>query len=352
MKKIISFILALVMTVALFGCSAKTEVPAAPVAEAPADNSADSLADFEPQKITVFHNSAEANPEPKALAWFAEELEKRTNGKLTCELYFDGLLGSENETMEQMEEGTVHVTFFGWGADGKYCPEYNVYAVPYLFDSRELVESIGATWVGQAITDALAEHNIKAFGYVYKGNRQLTCNRYVQTPEDLKGLKLRIGDNAVYAKVFTALGCMPTVIAASESYMCLQTGVTDAQENAVITNNNRAFYEVQDYTILTNHFVDFSRFCVNKAWFDALPQELQDIVYQLGLETCEKGTKYMEDNEEKAIQNQKDHGMEFVAVDSMPFKEAAMSVLPDIAVDWADGVYEEVCNVTGLSPIA
>lgn len=309
------------------------------------------LPEIKPQTIVVFHNSAEKNPEPKALAWFAEELEKRTNGAIKCELYFNGLLGSEVETMEQMEDGTVHVTFFGWGGEEKYCPQYAVYSVPYLFDSRELVEKMGDTWVGEKIKEAYLEHNIRAFGYIYKGNRQLTCNRYVQVPEDLKGLKLRIGDNAIYAKVFTALGCLPTVIAASESYMCLQTGVTDAQENAVITNNNRAFYEVQKYTILTNHFVDFSRFCVNNEWFESLPVEYQDLITELGLEACAIGTSYMEENEAVAIQNQKDHGMEFVEVDSAPFKEVAMTCLPDIATVWADGVYEEVCAVTGLTPI-
>ena len=89
---------------------------------------------------------------------------------------------------------------------------------------------------------------------------------------------------------------------------------------------------------------------MNKKWFDSLPQEYQDLVTELALETCARGTAYMEENEAKARANQEANGMEFVEIDSAPFKEAAMAVLPDIAVDWADGVYEEVCKVAGLTP--
>ena len=308
-----------------------------------------SLSDFKPQKIVISHNSASSNPEPTALAWFAEELEKRTDGNITCETFFDSVLGSETETMDQMTEGTIQISIFGTSLMYKYAPEYAVFSVPYLFGDLEHIKACWEGPIGQAICEKLADNNIMVAGYAYKGNRQLTCNRYVQTPDDLKGMKIRMAENPTFIKVWEALGTLPTVISANESYTSLQNGVVEAQENPIITNNNRCFYEVQDYTILTNHYVDFSRVAICKSWFDALPQEYQDIVLELAEEAGEMSTRTVNDNEAAARANQEEHGMEFVEVDETPFREVAMSVLPEIAANWADGVYEQAMKDAGLS---
>lgn len=305
--------------------------------------------DFKPQKIVVCHNSASSNPEPTALAWFAEELEKRTDGNITCETFFDSVLGSETETMDQMTEGTVQVSIFGTSLMDKYAPEYAVFSVPYLFNDLESIKTCWDGPIGAAVVEKLANNNISVAGFAYKGNRQLTCNRYVQTPEDMNGMKIRMAENPTFIRVWEALGTLPTVISANESYTALQNGIVEAQENAIITNNNRCFYEVQDYTILTNHYCDFSRVAICKSWLDSLPQEYRDIVLQLAEETGEMSTKIVNDNEAAARANQEKNGMEFVEVDETPFREVAMSVLPNIAQDWADGVYEQALKDAGLS---
>lgn len=314
----------------------------------PQPNSSSLVNDFKPQTIVIAHNSASSNPEPTALAWFAKELETRTNGNIKCETFFDSVLGSETEAMDQMTEGTIQISIFGTSLMDKYAPEYAVFSVPYLFNDLEHIKACWDGPIGQAIVEKLADNNIVVAGYAYKGNRELTCNRYIQKPEDMAGMKIRMAENPTFIKVWEALGTLPTVISANESYTALQNGIVEAQENAIITNNNRSFYEVQDYTILTNHYVDFSRVAICKSWLESLPQEYQDIVLELAEEAGEMSTQIVNDNEGAARANQEANGMEFVEVDETPFREVAMSVLPDIAANWADGVYEQAMKDAGL----
>ena len=345
MKKRILAIVCCAVMLLLAGCGSKTTEP-----EQGQENgeNTNTVENFKPQKIVISHNSASSNPEPTALAWFAEELEKRTDGNITCETFFDGVLGSETETMDQMTEGTIQISIFGTSLMDKYAPEYAVFSVPYLFGDLDHIKACWDGPIGEAIYEKLAENNIMVTGYVYKGNRQLTCNRAVQTPDDLKGMKIRMAENPTFITVWKALCTLPTVIPASESYTALQNHVVEAQENPIITNNNRCFYEVQDYTILTNHYVDFSRVAICKSWFESLPQEYQDIILELAQETGEMSTKIVNDNEAAARANQEEHGMEFLTVDEKPFREVAMSVLPEIAENWADGVYEQAMKDAGL----
>ena len=187
MKKRILAIVCCAVMLLLAGCGSKTTEP-----EQGQENgeNTNTVENFKPQKIVISHNSASSNPEPTALAWFAEELEKRTDGNITCETFFDGVLGSETETMDQMTEGTIQISIFGTSLMDKYAPEYAVFSVPYLFGDLDHIKACWDGPIGEAIYEKLAENNIMVTGYVYKGNRQLTCNRAVQTPDDLKGMKI------------------------------------------------------------------------------------------------------------------------------------------------------------------
>ena len=225
-----------------------------------------------------YHNSqTPKHPRTKSMFLFKDIVEQASNGRIKVEIYHSGVLGKEAEILDMVKLGTLQ------GCRGGLFERANkkflLYTLPFLFEDAEQVLKVLRSPFGEQINrDALKNgFHIPATG-VAGGFRNITSNvKAVNTPGDLKGLKMRTPPIDMTIKTFKAIGASPQQVAYTETYMALKTGVVDAQENPFSNTVDMKFYEVQKYLSVVNWQLHPDPFYVNPAWYKGLPDDLKAV---------------------------------------------------------------------------
>ncbi len=243
----------------------------------------------------------------------AEEFAKRANAKLgekaKVVVYGSSQLGGDSELLKKLKLGTVDLalpsTVMSSVAD-----IFGIFEMPYLVKNRCHMKKIGESIFWSRIAPSVEEKGYKIIGLWENGFRHMTNNvRPIVTPEDLKGVKLRIPEGEWRMKMFKAYGANPTPMALSEVFVALQTGVVDGQENPFPQIYSQKFHEVQKYLSLTGHVYTPAYVTTGKVRWSKLPEdvrkilettarEMQDFVY----ETAEKMDQELLDKMKGSVQ--------------------------------------------------
>jgi tripartite ATP-independent transporter DctP family solute receptor len=196
-------------------------------------------------------------PHHKGAVTAAAEIEKRTNGRYKIQLFPSATLGRESDLNQGLTLGTVDMIISAASFQAQVARRIGVAYFPFIFRDYDHVQKYGKSDVYGAFADDYqrASGN-RIVAITYAAERQVTSNRPILKPEDMKGLKIRVPDAAAYMAFPKALGANPTPIALAEVYLALQSGVVDAQENAFNTIWARKFHEVQKHISLTGHVID------------------------------------------------------------------------------------------------
>ncbi|HOO90542.1 MAG TPA: TRAP transporter substrate-binding protein [Syntrophales bacterium] len=223
------------------------------------------------------NTQSDMHPRSKSMVFFKNTLEKASNGRISVELYFSGVLGKESEVLEMVKLGTVQGC--RGGLFERANKKYLLYTLPFLFEDADKVVSVMRSDLGKKINKGAMENGfyIPATG-VAGGMRNITnSKRPIATVADLKGLKMRTPPIDVTIRTFKALGANPQQVAYTETYMALKTGVVDGQENPFSNAVDMKFYEAQKYLSVVNWQVHPDPFYVNPAWYNSLPDDLKAI---------------------------------------------------------------------------
>lgn len=294
--------------------------------------------------IATFHPRT-GTADVEGLYHFKELVEERSKGEIKVNVFYGGTLGGERELVEQLKLGTVHLVLGGWGTRGAYVKNIIPWGVPYLFSSKEQINATIEGRIGKEVKKAFLKQGIVWTGLYFRGNRQLTTNRDVKTPADLKGVKIRLPENPDWLVVWKAFGTLPVPIPSPEIFSSLQTGVVEAQENPVSSNYNRSLWEIQRYTVMTNHIIDIQSYLLSKKFLDGLDGEKRRLILAAAVDTLEWCTKFAADMEEELIKEMEEHGMEFLYPDLKAFQEVALSTIDYFQKIWEPWVYEETMKV-------
>ncbi len=286
------------------------------------------------------------SPETQGLIYLGEILEERSNGRIKGETFYGGTLGSEMEIVEQTQSGAIHAAVAAWATWANFAAQYTPWVVPYLYPDRASVQKSWEGKTGEAMREAFAENGLWVAPLIFRGNRQLTSNRLVETPDDLKGLKLRLPETPAWVTVWTELGTLPTTIAPAEVFSALQMGVVDAQENPIISNHQKGLQEVQKYTIMTNHIVDFLAYMVDLSFLNSLDADDRELVVTAFEDAATYTQKLYDKMEDESRVAMEQAGVEFIEVDTASFREKALNTLDLLKRDWADWVYDEALSDT------
>lgn len=290
--------------------------------------------------VATFH-SKKGTPSVDGLFKFKELLESRTS-KVRATVIFGGTMGGERELVEQLKLGSVHLCIEGWATKGTYLDKIMPWGVPYLFSSPEQIEKTIQGRIGKEVAATFEKNGIVWAGEYYRGNRQLTSNKMVKTPADLKGLKIRLPETPDWITVWKEFGSLPTPIPSPEVFAALQTGVVDAQENPISSNFDKRLWEVQKYTVLTNHIVDLEGYVLSKVFLDSLDTKTREIVLQAARDALKWCTETSFAQEGQLINTMKAQGMEFVTVDIKPFQKRALETLSFFRNKWEPWVADEL----------
>jgi tripartite ATP-independent transporter DctP family solute receptor len=294
--------------------------------------------------IATFHPRS-GTADVEGLYHFKELVEAQSEGRIVVDVFYGGTLGGERELVEQLKLGTIHLCLGGWGTRGAYIKNVMPWGVPYLFSSKEQILATIDGRIGEEVERLYLENGIVWTGVYFRGNRQLTTNRNVTVPADLQGMKIRLPENPDWLVVWKAFGCLPTPIPSPEIFGSLQTGVVEAQENPVSSNFNRKLWEVQKYTVKTNHIVDIQSYLLSKKFLDSLDAADQELLIQAARDSLQWCTDFSMAKEAELIAEMEENGMEFLTPDLTPFQEVALSTLGYFEDTWEPWVMAETKKV-------
>ncbi len=227
----------------------------------------------------------EAALRSQSMLFFKKELEERSGGRIQVELFFGGVLGNERELMDLVATGALQGTRGGFFADAN--PRFNLFTLPFLVDDWDQAIRLVNSPFMKAVNEGARERgfHIPATG-ISQGFRAHTNNKHpIRTPDDLKGLKMRVPSQEVYVQTAKAFGANPQEIPYIEVYQALQTGVVDGQDNAPSNIWDFKVHEVSEYLTISNYATGPDPFMVNLAWYETLPSDLQKLFDEVAAET-------------------------------------------------------------------
>jgi tripartite ATP-independent transporter DctP family solute receptor len=206
-----------------------------------------------------------------AIDTFAKEVETRTGGRIKVQTFYSGSLGGERESIEAVQLGTQELTFSSSGPVPNFVPDAKILDIPFLFRDKAHARAVLDGPIGQEMLSKFDSKGFKALAWGENGIRNMTNNkRAINTPDDLKGLKLRTMENPVHVAAYKGLGIVTTPMAMTEVFTALQQGTVDGQENPLSVIMAAKFDQVQKHVSLTGHVYSPGIFLMNKASFDKL----------------------------------------------------------------------------------
>ncbi|WP_342739363.1 TRAP transporter substrate-binding protein [Bradyrhizobium sp. B117] len=227
--------------------------------------------------IKFSHVVATDTPKGKASEKFKELAEKYTNGKVKVEVYPNSTLYKDKEELEALQLGSVQMLA---PSNSKFGPlgirEFEVFDLPYILPDLKTLRKVTEGPLGAKLLKLLEPKGITGLAYWDNGFKQMSANKKLITPADYQGVKFRIQSSRVLQAQFKALGSLPQVMAFSEVYQALQTGVVDGQENTWSNIYTQKMHEVQKYITETNHGYIGYVVIVNKKFWDDLPADIRD----------------------------------------------------------------------------
>ncbi len=299
---------------------------------------------FSKEYVFKYANTqTENHPRSKSMAYFKEQLEKKSGGKIKVELYFSGVLGKEAEVLEMVKMGNLQ------GCRGGLFERANkkflLYTLPFMFAEAGQVVNVMNSDFGVKINKGAMKNGfyIPATG-VAGGMRQPTNKqRPIKTVADLKGMKLRTPPIDVTIRTFKELGANPQQVPYSETYMALKTGVVDGQENPFSNCVDMKFYEVQKYLSVLNWQVHPDPFFVSPAWYNALPDDLKQIFDEVAVDTMRYSNKIWLESENGYYETLKTK-LQVNELDAEAHKEFVKAVKPvwQYYVDKGDFTWDDI----------
>lgn len=280
-----------------------------------------------PVQIHVNNTMPPGGSEEAAVAKFKELVEQKSNGQMMVTPFLSGSLGGEIPVLGLMKIGKTEMSLTGGLFLGQYAPEYNAVNIPYLFTWEQLLEFVDGP-AGKKISElSLKKGGLVVFGPQYRGPRHMTSSRSIKEAKDVKGLKMRLPEEAGWIRVWKELGALPVAIPAPEIYMAMQTGQVEAHENTLVSPYSRSLWEVQKYIILTAHIYWPWWWVASDVWYKNLTPEQQKIIRESIAIAGKHGEKIEREKDEFYVTELKKKGMIFITPDIESFKKKARPAL-------------------------
>ncbi|HXF78887.1 MAG TPA: TRAP transporter substrate-binding protein [Usitatibacter sp.] len=239
-----------------------------------------------PIVIKFSHVVAPNTPKGKGADYFKKIAEERTHGRVKVEVYPNSTLYKDAEEVDALQLGAVQMLAPSLAKFGPLgVRDFEVFDLPYLFDSYDELHKITYGKVGQSLFKKLESKGIIGLAYWDNGFMDMSANKPIRLPAEYKGLKMRIQSSKVLGDEMKALGAIPQVMAFSEVYQALQTGVVDGTENPPSNLYTQKMYEVQKYLTLSDHHYLGYAVIVNKKFWDGLPPDIRKTLDQAMADT-------------------------------------------------------------------
>ena len=260
------------------------------------------VAAAEPILIKFSHVVAADTPKGKAADKFRELAEKYTGGAVKVQVFPNSTLYKDKEELEALQLGSVQMLAPSLSKFGPLgVREFEVFDLPYLFDNYQELHRVLNGAVGQQLFSKLESRGIHGLAYWDNGFKVMSANTPIKTPEDLRGKKMRIQSSKVLEEQFREVKAIPQVMAFSEVYQALQTGVVDGTENTVSNYYTQKVHEVQKHITLTDHGYIGYALITNKKFWDGLPPKVRTQLDRAVKESTEYGNRIAKEENDASL---------------------------------------------------
>lgn len=226
-------------------------------------------------------------PNTVAMDKFAELLDQKSGGKMTLKMYHSGTLGSQPDAIEQVRIGGIQIANFNMGPIGPIVAEANVVSLPFIFKNTDHMWRVLDGKAGAMINAGLEKKGLISLAWYDAGSRSFyNSKKPIQTPADVKGLKVRVMNNDLYSGMISALGGNPSPMAFSEVYQSLKTGVVDGAENNWPSYESTGHYEVAGFHSNSQHLIIPEILAINADVFNALSDSEKKILKEAAEESA------------------------------------------------------------------
>ena len=299
--------------------------------------------------IQLSHDLTEDTPQHLGALKFKEIVENTSGGDIQIEIFPAGQLGSDIETVELMQVGSIQASLVPTAKLSGFDPALQIVDLPFLFPSKDACYCALDSDVGDALLAGLEDIGLHGVAFWESGFKQLTADKPIRRPEDYEGLKIRVMESPILIEQFKAMGANAIPINFSEVYNALQQGVVDGQENPLVSITKMRFYEVQDYMTLSYHGYLGYAFLFSKLFWDELSPEQQTLLKDAAVESAHYERQLTAEMEDGFIQTIKDSGTEVIELtdeERKAFEAATKSVhekfADSIGQENLDMVYKKI----------
>ncbi|HLR12483.1 MAG TPA: DctP family TRAP transporter solute-binding subunit [Burkholderiaceae bacterium] len=263
------------------------------------------------QTLKLGHFSTAESTYGKGLYRFSEIVAEKTDGEVEIKIYNSGQLGNESQQIASLRSGIQAFFLVSSSPLTQLNPNMQILDFPGLLKDQEQAYKFLDGEAGTEILAGLEEKNLKGLAYWENGFRQFTNNRRaIESVEDFKGLKVRVIPSPMYIDMFENLGTHAVEMPFNELYTALETGIVDAQDNTMLTNEMAKFDEVQKHLTITNHIYNPMVLLVSKKIWDSLSEDVQEIIQEAALEAGQYNREVSQEAVESFIQAFEDGGVE------------------------------------------
>lgn len=302
-----------------------------------------------PISIKLSHDLPEDTPQHAGSVRFKELVEERSGGRLEVQVFPAGQLGSDIETVELMQTGSIEASLVPTAKLSGFDATLQIADLPFLFPSKEVTYCVLDSEVGLSLLSGLEDIGLKGLAFWESGFKQLTASFDISGPDAYDGKKIRVMESPILIEQFRAMGANAIPIDFAEVYNALQQGVVDGQENPLVSITKMRFFEVQDYMAISNHGYLAYAFLFAKSFWDGLDADLQQIIQEAAIEAAAYERQLTADMEQGFIDTIRESGttiIELTDAEREAFQEATKPVhdmfADQIGRDVLDAVYAKI----------
>jgi tripartite ATP-independent transporter DctP family solute receptor len=310
---------------------------------------APAFAQAKPTVLKWAHVYETSEPYHTEALWAAEEIKKRTNGKYEIQVFPASQLGNEPQINEALGLGTVDIIYTGAAFVGGVHKPLSISNCPYIFRNFDHWKAYrGSGLFRELAGDYEKKTGNRIVALTYYGERHLTCNKEVNGPDDLKGMKLRVPQAPLYVLFARIYGANPTPIAFAEVYLALQQGTVDGQENPLPTILAKKFYEVQRFIHLTGHITESLVTALGQPLMGTLNDAEKGLFAEVLTQAASKATDAIRESEQRLPAEFEKLGKTVTRPDREAFRRVAIPAHlgPEALAFWSKEQYDQLQALT------
>jgi TRAP-type transport system periplasmic protein len=278
---------------------------------------------------------------------FGDLVRERSGGSIDVKMFAGGQMGGEKDNLEALKIGELEMGVFGTYPIVPLAPKYSFFDAPFVFRDRDHVYNVWGGKLGSDVRDIFVKgHGVRSVGMMGRGYRHLTSNTPIKSVDDLKGVKIRMGQSKPFIDAFSSIGAVVVPIALPELFTSLKLGVVSASDGPFDQIYTFKLHEAQKYLAITGHLYATSLWLVNDKFYQSLSPAQRGIVDASAKEALAYGDQLSAASEKSLLDKLQQAGMQVTRPDYAPFMARAKPAIDRLfAEQWSVTTAQEIANV-------